>query len=554
MELTVSIEDVHSALQTTFTPNTSQLSNIFHNLLSAVNQQLSLVKSQQEEIDALKSEINTLKSKIVAAELLESKVANQQSFIDNLPDYIKSILFPGMQLKSIQDHILKSSELFDLYDLNGGATTIIKELKEYNINMSEGKSLKSQQIQLEKDILVLRDTVNWVVNSTVNGNKNLDDVKKEQAKMNNDISELNKSITNTNEKADHALFDIRTLESVFGIPSSRDLESQPSLDHVKQAKNQFDKTAWKSITQLWKESSETYPTNDNSSIASVESVKGEVLNELKSYISLNIVNPKVLPIYQETSEIKSDLSELETKTNENKEKLEKDLIPLNNQLLNQEQDLFTLKNQLQSQENLILEKFNHLEKNNKQFENNISSLQETLDSKKVTEEEFEVLSKNVEKISIEQASNIANMVYQLRQIETDMSSKPSVDSMIEMIKLIENTFKQQLGENVVGLKSSVGKIVKAVQDKASKDEVMNLVASQMQAMQGSSSITPAGALACISCGNRYLSAPFNHNGISTPKSNIYKTRPKSASSLNKNKSYNALPTQNLNTTFKYGKF
>ena len=37
------------------------------------------------------------------------------------------------------------------------------------------------------------------------------------------------------------------------------------------------------------------------------------------------------------------------------------------------------------------------------------------------------------------------------------------------------TFKKQLGENVIGLKLSVGQVLKLVQQKANKDDVLSLL-------------------------------------------------------------------------------
>ena len=44
-----------------------------------------------------------------------------------------------------------------------------------------------------------------------------------------------------------------------------------------------------------------------------------------------------------------------------------------------------------------------------------------------------------------------------------------------MVEEIEAMFKRRLGENVVGLKLSVGEVLRAVQTKASKEEVQRLV-------------------------------------------------------------------------------
>lgn len=101
------------------------------------------------------------------------------------------------------------------------------------------------------------------------------------------------------------------------------------------------------------------------------------------------------------------------------------------------------------------------------------------------------------------------MVTQLKRLQNEMNEKPSVDSMEQMIKIIELTFKRQLGENVVGLKVTVGQVIKAVQQKASKEEVLKLVAKRISEMEASGhdmgydGPDMAGSLKCISCGTDF---------------------------------------------------
>jgi hypothetical protein len=67
------------------------------------------------------------------------------------------------------------------------------------------------------------------------------------------------------------------------------------------------------------------------------------------------------------------------------------------------------------------------------------------------------------------------MVRDLKRLQAEIDVKPSEDKVDNMMKLIENTFKRQLGENVVGLKLTVAQILRAVQSKAGKSEVMTMV-------------------------------------------------------------------------------
>ena len=146
------------------------------------------------------------------------------------------------------------------------------------------------------------------------------------------------------------------------------------------------------------------------------------------------------------------------------------------------------------------------------------------------------------------------MINQLKSIEKSMADKPSVDSMSEMIRLIEHTFKRQLGENVVGLKVTVGQVIKAIQNKASKEEVMRLVAARFSAMQESMELSQenefniAGSVRCISCGNAYAPCSTHGSSFGTLSG---KTRPSTtASILNKS----PIPTANSINTQSSGTF
>lgn len=98
------------------------------------------------------------------------------------------------------------------------------------------------------------------------------------------------------------------------------------------------------------------------------------------------------------------------------------------------------------------------------------------------------------------------MFNQLKKLQEEMNEKPSVDSMKEMIDIIEHTFKKQLGDNVIGLKIAVGEVIKAVQQKATKDDVLTLVTKRVTSMKNSmfsDELNVAGSLRCISCGTGF---------------------------------------------------
>ena len=63
-------------------------------------------------------------------------------------------------------------------------------------------------------------------------------------------------------------------------------------------------------------------------------------------------------------------------------------------------------------------------------------------------------------------------------MQESMEERPDKDTLNKMIAITESTFKRQLGENVVGIKQAVGQVVKAVQQKASKDEVAGIIAAK----------------------------------------------------------------------------
>lgn len=424
-----------------------------------------------------------------------ARFGSQQQQINSLPDHIKESLFPGINLNIFQKNISKSGELFDEFDANGGVSCIISELKDYNQNVREAKSLKEEmevrQMETDRDIQFLRDTM-----------------------------------SNVDNKADNALIDIRTLTSIFGIPSSHVFSSPPSTKLVKDAKRKFSNTTWDSIAELCHdgETDAGFDTNDEQKQKDKEeafklnSLKHTVLTGLKNYILENIVDEEINPLKNTTHDLKTDMQKLE-----------------NNTKMQFQQEMFTLKNQLANQDEKLKEQFYHLENNAKN--GNLGDNRRNIDGGGIAEQDFAILTENVQRITVEQASAIANMINQLKRVEKSMSEKPSIDAMAEMIRLIEHTFKRQLGENVVGLKVTVGQIIKAIQNKANKDEVMKLVASRFSSMQESmemqhdeTAFTLAGSVKCISCGNAYVPG----NGMSQNSSAgalLGKSRPNTTSSM-----------------------
>lgn len=56
-----------------------------------------------------------------------------------------------------------------------------------------------------------------------------------------------------------------------------------------------------------------------------------------------------------------------------------------------------------------------------------------------------------------------------------MDRKPSEDKIHEMMMLIENTFRSNLGANVNGMKTAVEQVYKAVHNKVSRVEIDRLI-------------------------------------------------------------------------------
>ena len=64
---------------------------------------------------------------------------------------------------------------------------------------------------------------------------------------------------------------------------------------------------------------------------------------------------------------------------------------------------------------------------------------------------------------------------ELQKLQSQVESRPSEVKLQLMVDNIDATFKKQLGENVIGLKLSVGQVLKLVQQKANKEEVLTLL-------------------------------------------------------------------------------
>jgi len=118
------------------------------------------------------------------------------------------------------------------------------------------------------------------------------------------------------------------------------------------------------------------------------------------------------------------------------------------------------------------------------------------------EKKTEVMSRAI----VEQSMTMNMAVRDLKKLQREMLAKPSEEKLTSMVEIIKETFKRQLGENVVGLKMSVNQVLKAVEKKAGREEVLNLIQSSIREMETNlntkEEIEPAAlGVKCLSCGH-----------------------------------------------------
>ena len=67
---------------------------------------------------------------------------------------------------------------------------------------------------------------------------------------------------------------------------------------------------------------------------------------------------------------------------------------------------------------------------------------------------------------------------ELQKLQSQVELRPSEEKLQAMVDSMDATFKRQLGENVIGLKLSVGQVLKLVQQKANKEDVLTLLSKR----------------------------------------------------------------------------
>ena len=141
-----------------------------------------------------------------------------------------------------------------------------------------------------------------------------------------------------------------------------------------------------------------------------------------------------------------------------------------------ESDMRDFKHRFATFEDGVLLRFDAV--NTKITKESSMSAQSLVNGDAASAEIMQFLSASVREVKEEQTEIISNLSKQLTSLQKEVDVKPSSETVENMVKLIENTFKRRLGENVVGLKLTVGQVLRAVQQKANKDEVMAIITNR----------------------------------------------------------------------------
>ena len=72
-------------------------------------------------------------------------------------------------------------------------------------------------------------------------------------------------------------------------------------------------------------------------------------------------------------------------------------------------------------------------------------------------------------------SFIKQFLIELRKLQNEVELRPSEGKLQSMVENMDATFKKQLGDNVIGLKLSVGQVLKLVEQKANKNDVLSML-------------------------------------------------------------------------------
>eukprot|EP01041_Mallomonas_annulata_P003391 gene3391-6733_t len=145
--------------------------------------------------------------------------------------------------------------------------------------------------------------------------------------------------------------------------------------------------------------------------------------------------------------------------------------------------------------------------------------------------EFQKIAERIAKTEEEHKIIANKFAEDLETIQDEMGTRPSEAQVARMVTTVEESLRRQLGETNEDLSATVTKIVGAVRNKASKDEVLRIVMERLAAAEATHKVVededpaPAGSVKCISCGaNRQFSPPRHHVSPELPPEMIPATR------------------------------
>jgi len=134
----------------------------------------------------------------------------------------------------------------------------------------------------------------------------------------------------------------------------------------------------------------------------------------------------------------------------------------------------------------------------------------TLDDQESLRPELEKFNERIQKTDAEHRRIAAKFAEDLDAIQEEMGMRPNEKQVQNMVRQVEDSLKRQLGETNEDLSSTVTKIVGAVRNKASKDEVLRIIMDRLASVEIANKAntsseetdpSPAGAVKCISCGS-----------------------------------------------------
>ncbi len=95
---------------------------------------------------------------------------------------------------------------------------------------------------------------------------------------------------------------------------------------------------------------------------------------------------------------------------------------------------------------------------------------------------------------------------ELREVQKQLTERPSTTQVDDMLQNIETTFKSHLGENVFGLKGLVHQVYKHIQNKVDRDDIKRLITAKLTQMEKEivnreeEMMRLASTTKCLSCG------------------------------------------------------